>query len=55
MSIAVKITDIIESELADTKTEQSKLVTTYTSRVDYQTFETLKENANIVDKRYIFY
>jgi len=51
----VKATEVIESDPADTKIEQSKLVKNYTSRVDYQAYETLKKKADIVDKRYKFY
>lgn len=51
----IKVTDIIESEPVDTETEQNKLIRSYYSRVDFQAFETLKDLANIEDKRYKFY
>jgi len=51
----VKVSEIFKSDPADTETEQSKLVKNYTSRVDYQAYETLKKKADIVDKRYKFY
>ena len=51
----LKVTSITKDDAANVEMQKAQTMRQYQSRANYEAFEALKENANIVDKRSKFY